>query len=547
MRIKIKRGIILAIAVTMALSMSATSVNAAKKFTKKAPKGVMATAVENRVVVSWEPVSGANMYRVYEAVGKGKLKAVGDTYYTKAVLLHRKRGVTYRYVVKPYHLTVIDVKTTVKSKVNTSKSKMISGTIATGNADAVVKTKVATVRKGKNIKSKKIKTLKKGKAVKVASISYITENKNGKFNKWYYLPYYKGYVASGTLKIKSYKSKDGVITKNIPLRKGAGSKFAKVGNLKKGNIVNVTLAAKSKNGDNWVRIKSGKKTGFIKFNRVVGLKKEAKAKSKPKTSTKNKKKYKIVWGKSSVSRYTTTPKWGKTTLKNFLRSAIAPMGSTMYVWGGGWDKEDKGSGQPAVTVGTSPRWRSFAATKKKNYNYRKYKYKINDGLDCSGYVGWLMYNAFNTADGKKGFVKGADKQGKLFAKMKYGKWTPRGKFSQRLVGDIMSGPEHIWIYLGRCKDGSMVVLHSSPAGVKLSGTPTPKGKRNSKAAALAKKYMKKYYPSWDKRYPDSTLRYGRSYFTDYGRFRFDPNVVADPDGYKGMTAEKVLADLFKER
>ena len=57
----------------------------------------------------------------------------------------------------------------------------------------------------------------------------------------------------------------------------------------------------------------------------------------------------------------------------------------------------------------------------------------------------------------------------------------------------MSSPTHIYIVVGSCADGSVVLVHSSPAGVRLSGTPDKKGRTNSEAVKLAKKYMKKYY------------------------------------------------------
>ena len=32
------------------------------------------------------------------------------------------------------------------------------------------------------------------------------------------------------------------------------------------------------------------------------------------------------------------------TIENLLYTALQPVGSTMYIWGGGWDGEDSGSG-----------------------------------------------------------------------------------------------------------------------------------------------------------------------------------------------------------
>ena len=58
----------------------------------------------------------------------------------------------------------------------------------------------------------------------------------------------------------------------------------------------------------------------------------------------------------------------------------------------------------------------------------------------------------------------------------------------------MSGESvsHVWLSLGPCNDGSVVILHSSPSGVHISGTPTPKGIENSHAIDLANKYIKDF-------------------------------------------------------
>ena len=49
------------------------------------------------------------------------------------------------------------------------------------------------------------------------------------------------------------------------------------------------------------------------------------------------------------------------SLLDFLQTAVQPVGSTMYIWGGGWNEEDTGAGVEAVTLGVSSRWAEFAA------------------------------------------------------------------------------------------------------------------------------------------------------------------------------------------
>lgn len=259
-----------------------------------------------------------------------------------------------------------------------------------------------------------------------------------------------------------------------------------------------------------------------------------------------------TYSRKSAVVSTTVPVEGTSTIKNFLKTAIAPVGSTMYVWGGGWNKADTGAGTDAKRIGLSPTWRSFAKNKKASYNYKNYRYQIHNGLDCSGYVGWTVYNVLNTKKNKKGYVYSASKQAKQFSKLGFGSYKSAKKVKDYKAGDIMSSTcsccGHVWIVIGECKDGSVVLIHSSPAGVQINGTVTPKGKKNSQAVKLAKKYMKKYYKSWYKRY--SKVDRGSSYLSHYGQMRWKTTgshiVLSDPDGYQNMSPEDILKDLFAE-
>ena len=261
---------------------------------------------------------------------------------------------------------------------------------------------------------------------------------------------------------------------------------------------------------------------------------------------------KRIYGTASKVVFTTVPIQGRSTIKNLLRTAIAPIGSTMYVWGGGWNKADTGAGKEARRIGVSSSWRAFAKNKTARYNYRDYRYQIHNGLDCSGYVGWCVYNIRNVEDNRKGYVYSASKQAKKFADMGWGTYVERQKVTDHRAGDIMSSTcsccGHVYIVIGQCKDGSVVLVHSSPAGVQISGTATPQGKVKSEAYQLAAKYMKRYYKSWYNRYPN--VGKGNSYLTHYAQMRWKTVgadiVLSDPDGYQNMDAASVLKDLFEE-
>ena len=288
----------------------------------------------------------------------------------------------------------------------------------------------------------------------------------------------------------------------------------------------------------------------IKENLEKNTTQEEKSQSENEAASKTDSNVNKVYSKSSKKVSTTVSLTGKSTIKNFLQTAISPIGSTMYVWGGGWNKEDTAAGPGATRIGLSVTWRNFAKKQTASYNYKNYRYQINNGLDCSGFVGWSVYNVLNTKKNQKGYVYSSKKQAKKFSNFGFGSYRTAKKVSDYKAGDIMSSTcsdcGHVWIVLGQCKDKSVVLVHASPSGVQISGTVTPKGKQNSQAYKLAKKYMEKYYPEWTKKYP--ALCKNTSYLTHYSQMRWTTKgnevVLSDPDGYQDMSAEEVLKDLF---
>ncbi|MGN0308882.1 MAG: hypothetical protein ACI4DN_11770 [Lachnospiraceae bacterium] len=230
-------------------------------------------------------------------------------------------------------------------------------------------------------------------------------------------------------------------------------------------------------------------------------------------------------------------------IADLLQIAKEPLGHTMYVWGGGWNEEDTTAGKEARSLGLSPRWEEFASGQDKTYDYRKTRYQIHDGLDCSGYIGWVVYNLLEDRDGNKGYVENASRMAESLSKRGLGQFTPAGKVEDWQAGDIMSMEGHVWMALGSCKDGSVVLIHASPPGVILSGTTLPDG-RMSMAQLLAGKYMSSYYPDWYARYPESGVDH--SYLTHSSRMRWGDDTLSDVQGLRKMNAEKVLEWLFEE-
>ena len=232
------------------------------------------------------------------------------------------------------------------------------------------------------------------------------------------------------------------------------------------------------------------------------------------------------------------------SLLGFLKIAMQPVGQTMYVWGGGWNEEDTGAGIEAVTLGVSPAWAEFAAKQDAGYDYKETRYQIHDGLDCSGYVGWAVYNVLETENGKDGYVLSSTKMAEEFASHGLGEYIPASKMTGWHAGDIMSMKGHVWIAVGMCEDGSVLLLHASPPGVIFCGTTLADGSK-SLAVSLAEYIMQTYYPEWYAKYPECSRPY--SYLTGSSAMRWTRDVLSDKEGLAEMSAEEVISALFGER
>lgn len=93
----------------------------------------------------------------------------------------------------------------------------------------------------------------------------------------------------------------------------------------------------------------------------------------------------------SIRPHCTPP--GERTLFTLLCAAMQPLGTTLYVYGGGWNLDDTGAGRDAVTPFPSPAWKTFFLSQDEGYDYRRFRGSgcnpwHSAGLDCSGYLGW---------------------------------------------------------------------------------------------------------------------------------------------------------------
>lgn len=245
-----------------------------------------------------------------------------------------------------------------------------------------------------------------------------------------------------------------------------------------------------------------------------------------------------------VETVETTAPTSARTIKNYLANALLPVGKTLYIYGGGHNTTD------ATRKGVSPNWAKWYSKNNSSYNYQNYMYQSTLGLDCSGYVGWSVYQVMQSRSNVgSGYTVTSGMIGSTYTGYKWGTNLTQSYLQSHnfkfYPGDIGYDGDHTWIVLGQCKDTSLVILHSTPnAGVQIAGTPTYNGNYSSQAISLAKQYMSRY-----KGYQTMGSSF---YHTSTGHwirrgnyFRWNRSTLSDPDGYLSMTADQILADLFK--
>ena len=266
---------------------------------------------------------------------------------------------------------------------------------------------------------------------------------------------------------------------------------------------------------------------------------------------------------------------GLRTLKNFLTTALEPIGTALYVYGGGWDWQDEGSSIQSRTIGISGSWVDFFNRCDAGYCYKdgdhpesstypfggwnEYYYA---GLDCSGYLGWTLYNTLETQSGRSGYVsKSSGLAKKLANTYRLGSFHTE-KFElgagDFMPGDVVSMSGHVYIVLGRCSDGSIVILHSTVSssvtgarggGVQM-GVLDPHSGGNCEAYALAERYTREFFPGWLARYPisiksfDQYVGFDRTGNTGVFRWSIGSGGLSDPEGVRDMSAAEILALIF---
>lgn len=228
------------------------------------------------------------------------------------------------------------------------------------------------------------------------------------------------------------------------------------------------------------------------------------------------------------------------SLESLLRHSLEPVGQTMYIWGGGWNKADTGAGKETKTMGLSSTWKSFYQKQDSSYDYSLYDYQIHDGLDCSGYIGWVIYNTFETEDNQTGYVYESGKMIDAYVNKGWGKKIKASEIQDYQSGDIMANEQHVYLVLDSYEDGSVLLVHSSPPGVRICGTPDAQGNIESQAYEQAVHIMSRYYSDWYEKYPYCTADI--SFLTDYDQFRWNKKTFKGTDKNVNQIIKSLLSD-----
>ncbi len=236
-------------------------------------------------------------------------------------------------------------------------------------------------------------------------------------------------------------------------------------------------------------------------------------------------------------------------IASVIKNAGKPLGKTLYVWGGGWNAADNGSGETAVNVGLWPEWENYFNRNRQGYSFRpgQSAWRRGErqwrfyGLDCSGYLGWTLYNSVHKGRNAAGYVADAGQIASSLTAYGYGTVTACSPSSTFRPGDIISISGHCYLVLGQCSDRSVLLIHSAPnGGVQVSGTVN--GGSSSQASRLAKSFMQQNYPTWWASFGgEGKQSVSASSYLNGRKFSWTANgQVGDSAGIQSKSPEQIL-------
>lgn len=236
-------------------------------------------------------------------------------------------------------------------------------------------------------------------------------------------------------------------------------------------------------------------------------------------------------------------------IASVIKNAGKPLGKTLYVWGGGWNAADNGSGETAVNIGLWPEWENYFNRNRRGYSYRpgQSAWRRGErqwrfyGLDCSGYLGWMFYNSVHKGRNPAGYVVDAEQIAASLTAYGYGTVTACSPSSTFRPGDVISMSGHCYLVLGQCSDRSVLLIHSTPnGGVQVSGTVN--GGSSSQASRLAQSFMQQNYPTWWASFGgEGRQKVSASSYLNGRKFSWTVNGrVGDSAGIQSKSPEQVL-------
>jgi hypothetical protein len=102
---------------------------------------------------------------------------------------------------------------------------------------------------------------------------------------------------------------------------------------------------------------------------------------------------------------------------------------------------------------------------------------------------------------------------------------------------------HVWMVLAMCSDNSVLLIHSSPPGVRISGTLLEDGS-DSLALRLAENIMQTCYPEWYERYPDCSA--GHNYLENARIMHWNSQTLSDDENILAMDAQEIMQFILDE-
>ena len=266
--------------------------------------------------------------------------------------------------------TTADKTTDTKSDNKTDTSALKKGIVL---ATGMVTAKKAIVRKEASTASDQISVLSQGADATLLTECFTSASDTSRLSIWYYSNDKKGFINSSLLKIR-YSTITGKTSALLNMRSGAGTGYSNVGQLQKGQSVDIVMTAYAVDGGKWYKIKNGNAYAYVSAQFVTSL---GGAKTTKKTTTTTKKK-------------TTSEDLSYITESGFPASYIIKLKALHKVhpdWtftpvqtGLNWsDAVARMTASDSNNLIAGSRDLSFRSAAKGNYDYLTNKYKSKDG------------------------------------------------------------------------------------------------------------------------------------------------------------------------